>query len=457
MTNKLIKKYRKKALSLDFREIKLTQLGDENSKKFEGPGYIWQNQDGSLNYKLFHNSGIDIKEFFSRFNDIKAGELIPVDHYYSFEGTDIYGRKWTSERIDIDYHNSGDFTVVQEKIKKINTSTTLTFPKGKERNGEFHQVWIPKKIKLPSNLSTSIKHFVGDDELKSSFSHSAAEYENKFLKILLFHDKDWLRIQIKVDKDGYHPFLFERVLSALQYILAEPLTWVIYEKRIKDEFTTILRPFQEVHKKSKFRESILLVDENESNVWKLFGDYLDHILHNEDDFNDPITNIISKCLSASQGSYDAFSLSLSLAVEEMLNISFKDIEVQKSVKKEDIRTFKKAVKNLDIEDSFRGRIGNFIGYIQNTTATDRLRKLIDSTPISTTEYDNWKDIRNYFAHPDDSKLNTQDKVDKTYSVLTLLHKLIFLKIGYHGSYNDFGERNWPLKVWKPNNSNQADG
>lgn len=228
------------------------------------------------------------------------------------------------------------------------------------------------------------------------------------------------------------------------------MNWVIYEKRIKNEFTTTLRPFQEVYKKSKFRESILLVDGNESKVWKLFDYYLNHIMLNKDDLNDPITTIISKCLSASQGSYDAFSLSLSLAVEEILNISFKDIEVEKSVTEDDIRTFKKAVKKLDIEDSFRGRIGSFIGYIQNTTATDRLRKLIDSTSISTTEYDSWKAIRGYFAHPDDSELNTQDKVDKTYSVLTLLHKLIFLKIGYEGSYNDFGEKNWPLKEWKPN-------
>lgn len=448
MIDKLIQKYRERVFSLDFKEIKLTQLGVENRKTFVGPGYLEQNQDGTLNYKLFNNSGIGISELLGRFNGLKAGELIPIDYYYSFEGTDIYDRKWTSERINIDFHNSGNFTVVQEKIKKISTSLTLPSPKEKEYYGEFHQVWIPKKVKLPSNLSTSIKHFIGEDEMKSSFSHSAAEYENEFTSVLLFHDDDWLIIQIKVKEYDFHPFIFERVLSALQYILAEPLDWVIYEKRIKDVFTTTLRPFQEVHKKSKFRESILLVDGNESNVWGLFDAYLNHILLNKDDFNDPITCIVSKCLSASQGSYDAFSLSLSLAVEEILNVSFKDIEVEKSVKEEDIQAFKKAVKKLDIENSFRGRIGNFVGYIQNATATDRLRKLIDTTPISTTEYDSWKDIRNYFAHPDDSELDTQDKIDKTYSVLTLLHKLIFLKIGYEGSYNDFGEKNWPLKEWK---------
>jgi hypothetical protein len=457
MTNKLIKKYREKALSLDFKEIKLTQLGDGNTKKFEGPGYIEQNQDGTLTYKLFHNSGIGLKEFFGRFNRIKAGELIPEDHYYSFEGTDIYDREWTSERIDLDYHTSKGFTVFQEKLLKIKTATSLPSFEGKERSGEFHQVWIPKKIKLPSNLSSSIQHFVGEDEMKSSFSHSAAEYENDFLKILLFHDDDWLIIQIKIDKDDFHPFIFERVLSSLQYILAEPVNWVIYEKRIKNEFTSTFRPFQEEHKKSKFHEPILLVDGNEDEIWKLFDVYLKHILVNKTDFNDSISNVISKCLHASQGSFDAFSLTLSLSVEEILNISFKDIEVPNSVKEEDIRAFKKAVKKLDIEDSFRSRIGNFIGYIQNTTAKDRLRQLIESTPISTTEYDSWKDIRNYFAHPNDSKLNTQDKVDKTYSVLTLLHKLIYIKIGYQGSFNDFGEREWPKKQWKPNNANQADG
>lgn len=299
-------------------------------------------------------------------------------------------------------------------------------------------------------------------KLIQKYREKAFSLDFKKIKLTQLREKDRKTFEgpgyIEQYQDGtlkydFHPFIFERVLSALQYILAEPLNWVIYEKRIKDEFTTTLRPFQEEHKKSKFRESILLVDGNESKAWQLFDDYLNHILLNKNDFNDPITNIVSKCLSASQGSYDAFSLSLSLAVEEILNVSFKDIEVEKSVKEEDIQAFKKAVKKLDIENSFRGRIGNFVGYIQNTTATDRLRKLIDATPISTTEYDSWKDIRNYFAHPDDSELDTQDKIDKTYSVLTLLHKLIFLKIGYEGSYNDFGEKNWPLKEWKPNKAN----
>lgn len=211
MTDKLIQKYREKAFSLDFKVIKLTQLGVEDGKIFEGPGYLEQNQDGTLNYKLFNNSGIGISELFGRFKGLEAGELIPVNYYYSLEGTDIQGRKWTSERINIDFHNSGDFTVVQEKIKKINTSFTLPSPKEKKHNGEFHQVWIPKKVNLPSNLSTSIKYFIGEDEIKSSFSHSAAEYENEFSRILLSHDDDWLIIQVKVKDDDFHPFIFERV------------------------------------------------------------------------------------------------------------------------------------------------------------------------------------------------------------------------------------------------------
>ncbi|MFO8163161.1 MAG: hypothetical protein R6T98_01345 [Desulfatiglandales bacterium] len=455
MTDKLIKQYREKALSLDFKKIKLAQLGDGKNQTFEGPGYIEQNRDGALTYKLFHNSGISLKEDVGRYIRIKRGELIPEDYYFSFEGTDIYDRKWISERIDIDYHTSEGFTVVHEKLRKIKTTTTLPSIEGKERSGEFHEVLIPKKIKLPSNLSTSIQHFVGEDEMKSSISHSAAKYDNPFLKLLLFHDDDWLVIQIKVVEDNFHPYLFQRVLGALQYILAEPLNWVIYKKRIKDEFTLTFRPFKEEYKKYRFYESFLLGDGNESKIWKIFDYYLNHILLNTDDFNDPITNIVSKCLFASQGSFDAFSLTLSLAVEEILNTSYKKLKVQKSINEKDITLLKEAIK--EIEKGFRDRICGFIGHAQQISASDRLRYLINKTPITITDYDNWKAIRNHFAHPDDSKLNTQDKADKTYSVLTLLHKLIFLKIGYQGPYNDFGERNWPQKEWKPNNANQADG
>ncbi len=93
MTDKLIKKYREKALSLDFKEIKLTQLGEGKNQTFVGPGHIEQNKDGTLAYKLFHNAGIGEKDYFGRFKNLTVGELIPEDYYYSFEGTDIYWKK----------------------------------------------------------------------------------------------------------------------------------------------------------------------------------------------------------------------------------------------------------------------------------------------------------------------------------------------------------------------------
>jgi hypothetical protein len=453
MMHELINRYRKKALCLEFKEIKLTQLGDGSNRIFVGPGLIEQNGDGALTYKIFYNSGFSLDKFFDHFNNLTIGKLIPENQYYSFEGIDIYGRKWISEKIAIDFHTSEDFTVIHENIHNISTTTTLPLIEGSERSGQFHQVWIPKKIRLPSNLSTSIKHFVGDDEMKSSISRSAAEYKNSFLRILLFHDEDWLVIQIKVGEDNFYPFVLERVLSAIQYILAEPMNWVIYEKRKKCLCTLSLVPFKEKHKKSRFHEPILGVHSNENDIWKLFDKYLNHIIQYDNDPKDPISGIISKCLHASQGSFDAFSLTLSLAVEEILNIAFKDIEVPMKIKEEDIRKFKEEVKQLDIEQYFKDRIESFIGYVQNITATDRLRELVEHTPITRKEYDNWKDIRNYFAHPDDSKLDTQEKVDKTYSVMTLLHKLIFLKIGYQGIYNDYGEIRWPKKEWTLNNIN----
>ena len=274
-------------------------------------------------------------------------------------------------------------------------------------------------------------------------SRSAAEYKADDYSLLLFQDDDWLIVQIHTNQEQFHPFELERFLSALQFILSEHIHWVMCYKHVKNNHELAFRPFLENYSKSKYLKPLQFDSFDTDKAWDLFNIYLKHILLNKKDRNDKITRIISECVSAGSGSFKAFSLTVTLAIEEILNNCFQELSIETSVKKEDINLLKSDIKELEIEKKFKDRIYSFLGYVQKTGATDKLRHLIDKTSIKKSDYDDWKTLRNHYVHPNESKLSPQKEIDKTYSNLTLLHKLIFIKINYEGSYSNYSKTNWP--------------
>ena len=95
--------------TMDFGQAKLVQQGTANPRIYEGPGSIFQDENGMLQLKLYSQAK-DSEELItgltatlSRLN-LPRGQLVGEDYYYSFEGVDLYGHTWTATDIAIDLH-----------------------------------------------------------------------------------------------------------------------------------------------------------------------------------------------------------------------------------------------------------------------------------------------------------------------------------------------------------------
>lgn len=92
----------------------LIQCNAECSMIFTGTGFIKQNSEGILNFRLLYDGRQEqsIQARLAFRDSLSAGSIIPEEHFFDLEATDIHGNKWYSEKIylsvDINVsHNTG--------------------------------------------------------------------------------------------------------------------------------------------------------------------------------------------------------------------------------------------------------------------------------------------------------------------------------------------------------------
>ncbi len=83
----------------DCVEMVLTQLDVELPKRITGKGYLRQDSDGTIHFKLYptQTENLDPFRFFPDFG--KPGEIIRRSQFYALEAIDWYGRHWKCAQV----------------------------------------------------------------------------------------------------------------------------------------------------------------------------------------------------------------------------------------------------------------------------------------------------------------------------------------------------------------------
>lgn len=104
------------------------------------------------------------------------------------------------------------------------------------------------------------------------------------------------------------------------------------------------------------------------------------------------------------------------------------------------------VRKAPVESSLRERALSAMGSMKSNRAVDKMYALAKIGAIDEKDIVSWKFLRNPSAHGsfevDADKL--QELLDHIYRLITLIYKLVFLKIGYTGKYSDYSRRGWAL-------------
>ena len=105
----------------------------------------------------------------------------------------------------------------------------------------------------------------------------------------------------------------------------------------------------------------------------------------------------------------------------------------------------------DLSESSKSRLVGTINAMKNPRAKDVLIRLRDRKLISDNLIGAFDRLRNKLAHGGSlDSIDRQRDFNDCEALLVLFYQLIFLRIGYVGSYTDYSVFGWPLNKFEAN-------
>lgn len=439
-------------LKIECKCITLTQC-KENPAVIFGPGEIWQDADGVLQFKFFVIDPASYRAV-SIFNRVvEIGKLIPGDQYFSLKAEEFHRPAWTSERVMFpDSRGASDCGVVYGTLSDL--VNLREYDHSNPPKKDSAEAWLKGKLDFPCNRLTETKRVIGGEERNWSSSRDVAqfdhggEFEFEFSK-----EGENVKVSVGVPRGYALKKLISRMQEALQFVSGgEVLVMAVefqtnHEGQIREEIW--LRSVGEHHGKT-IAPPTRFSSCQCNGFWRLFSLYLDFALTDKTDMMHPLSWRIHGVIGAHAASIETEVLVLTTAVEWLAGHfpTEADTDFQR-----DLKVVQDAVTDAIISKKSRSRISGSLSGMKKTRNTDMLRAFITKHDLDEGFFDAWKNLRNPAAHGDGLKdrdlastLRLKDQV------LCLFYSLIFSLIGYSGRRIDYSRTKWPLANWPPDSS-----
>lgn len=425
---------------IDCPNIEIFEIKD-NKKICSVSGTISQNSDGILELKAFSN---DFKAFgrhpFGQYSD--PGKL--CGYKYRIEAYPYSGEKWVANSHSISYSSGENGAILKSQLFSIKKVTT-----------------IPQKINHPfiSMLLTPIEEFPSlmtqeYDEIQAGtiIEHHArnkAELEIENIKIEIVRDNNIIKVSCYACDPKFNSQISTslkiKILESLQFILGRRLQIIVLEQIKSGDSFTELYSIKTILT-DKILPPIVNLSFNQK-CWDLFRFYFEKCFKEKEDkfYKLSIYNI--SLLESGGASIEAQCLTLSVAIEGLVDDFFQSIKVDSEISKKEVADIKNKLKELSLTAEKKDRINNLIDMLRQIRVKDRLHNLEKDGLIAKKLIDAWDAIRNKAAH---GKLNINDDNFQEYydyynKMIVLFYHLTFLIIGYTGEYSDYSTYGYPAR------------
>lgn len=436
-----------KKFILDCPQMLLSpQLSTSSKKNYSGPGYVSQNPDGGLVFKIYCNEGAisHLFEEIERFNSIKSGEILGEEHFYSLLATDITGRQWKSKWIDPDPCFGSSGSIIKGKVKELFYTYQLEYQEG----GYFADIYFPGDIDIPCNRASEVEKIVDGKKRAFSGKWNIAKFDACGFDFELEKEKDWLNFCANSKSQEINSASIMRFNEALQFILGCSLSWLTLELSDGQDRKVIVRPLNNYGKKSTLGPPIALQQcRAKSNmIWILFQKYLEYIINYRKDSWHPLSYWVHTVIESGSASFDIERLVLSVAIEGILKSQFSELKPIDSTLESQINKAKQIILQSDLQDNFKKRVEGALGSMSQARSKDRLHILKGQGFVSDELIKEYGKLRDSSAHGDlVSGMQMQTDFDQYAAALVLFYHLIFSAIDYRGEYTDYSRRGYPLR------------
>ena len=439
--------FRRGALDIDCKKMILTQR-QENGERYEGQGYIRQDEDGDLVFKLYVAKYENTEPLKTLLRPFSPGKLRPEDTYYNLAATDRNGTTWTASHImaAIDWDASDRSALAR--------GTLLSIVAHSDRHGipNYLRLHFFEEYRIPIHLMTK-----SEDGDKVSHVMDRAEFEACGCKFEVRVREGSGDTIIDARSEAPLPTGFHlRVQEALQFISGKPAMWRARTETKGDEHILELGSPTKQSPGTQFLPPISPVSYTHSQRdWDLFSHYLAYVVANTDEthWNPVAYHLYNACVSTAN-SIDAWAIGVSIAVEAVSDFIHlpSDSERQKRVALFQDRMRRCLASHNDFAD-LAPRMEGFINAMSNRNVKDTLYALTENSYVEKSYVKSWEYLRNRHVHPKPSDLKKPDLADiqtllnRIHQVEVLLRQVVFYLIGYRGPFTDYGAENFPLKQY----------
>lgn len=406
-----------------------------------GPGEIWQDEEGRLQYKISVNQAayLAILAFINKPRGI--GQIIPPEDYLTLEAQSHALPIWVSPSV-FPGLSGGIFAggLAGGSLPELIYTTDIAA--GEETCA------ITVRLKgtwdFPCNLVTETVFRVGGQDRASTQALNGASFEVEGFKFELLQDDKHTIFSLVLPAHEMTPYLPMRMVEALQFVLGRELSMMATEiVSAGKHFTRLISPYQgkgKIYPPLQFQKT----DEG-GNIWRMFCNYFMHIRAHPEPRWHPISRNIGGFIESSSSSISAQALALGVAIEGLAGDCFQELAPANPQLLEDIKAAEKALNDLKLASN--PRILGSLNAMKKARNSDIVREFVAHKNLDKGLFEAWRKLRNSSTHGDADAHEIAELLKLQSEALTLLHSMVFEAIGYTGPRTDYSLPNWPKVPW----------
>jgi hypothetical protein len=449
-----IELFRDGDLELDCSEMELVQDVAENPTLYRGPGYIRQDPEGQIRFKIYTSEARNPPPAGGGGRTGVEGRIVAGHDYFTLAATDGNGRKWVAGGVlpaSIRRAESGAVITAHGHVHSLATteSSEVFFTTSGLKLHFFEE------IAFPCNAPTSFYRDTGDGKEWTGSSNDHVRLSSAGCEIVIHRGDGFVTVSVEPGAK-LPPQLETRITEALQFVLARTLWCRAVEYRVGNDRTTKLISARTVSAHTRLPEPVDLASvAGHRDVWLLFDAYFRYILSYTKPGWHPCAVHLHAACEASANSIEAYALGLAVAVEGMTNTLFAHSGKRDALYKSVIGDLCAYVGKWsptcqpELVDELRPRLEGFRSQLLGLRPIDRMYAIARDGVIDERYIKPWSNLRNKSTHAGEPGSRTyQELVDRVLTAAVLMYEMVFHAIGYKGRYTDYSTYGFPAR-WYP--------
>lgn len=448
--DEMIEDFRLGKLELDCKRIVLTQ-NKEGGERYEGKGYIKQDPDGVVIYKIYtteHENTTPYGQLSNYFSHL--GKIHPDETFFNLEAEAKGGATLRASRffpsVSWDMH-TGEPEFVGGQLQAL--TAEQNFPQ-KDYVLELH---FFEEYEVPLDKWSTIESSSGKHHVVDTAEFDAC---NSHFKVNVRDGSG--RSVVEVSSEHPFPQKFHwRIQEALQFITGKTANYralVTCEPGLqKLELISPIKASLRPH----FCPPIKHVSvEYRNHGWELFTAYLAYVVASSPvTLWNPLAYHLYNAREASANSIDSWAMGISVALEAVSSLVVLPEDPEKKAKTEHaVSLVKQYVSSESTLIELKDRLTGLLGMLEQPPGPrDKLKWLAGEGKVEKKYIQRWNDLRNTHVHPKIVDLQQPDaasfqtQLDRIHSVQVLLCQVTYYLIGYSGPFTDWAEEQYPDKQY----------